>query len=232
MALEQLPVDARLVVVALEVAEARQLDQVAVARVVGGEEREVGVALLLGPTVVRDVDLAAEDRLHALLSSLLVQLDRARQRAVVGQRDRRHLELGRARGERRNAAGSVENRVLGVDVEMDEGRLGHSVEHPIAGPGPHPFAEAFALEVTRLVARGPAGPCPGSDPSHVRRGREQCHDLAPISPQLRVRNGRRHGEEPRGRAVRACRRRRRPCPGSDPRQVPLRRASKDEAGGA
>ena len=64
--LEQLPVDARLVVVALEVAEARELDQVRVAGVVGGEQRQVRVALLLGAPVVGDVDLAADDRLDAL----------------------------------------------------------------------------------------------------------------------------------------------------------------------
>ena len=69
MALEQLPVDAWLVVVALEVAERAELDQVPVARVVRGEQREVRVPLRLRPTVVDDVDLAAEDRLDPLLAS-------------------------------------------------------------------------------------------------------------------------------------------------------------------
>ena len=162
VALEQLPVDARLVVVALEVAEARELDQVAVARVVGREEREVRVALLLRAPVVGDVDLAAEDRLHALLARLLVELDRAGERAVIGERDGRHLELGRPRGERRNAAGAVEDRVLGVDVEMDEGRLGHSGEHPIAGPGPHPSRSAASRVEVDTPPRGavPAGTWP------------------------------------------------------------------------
>ena len=63
--LEQLPVDARLVVVALEVAEARELDQVRVAGVVGGQQREVRVALRLRAAVVGDVDLAPDHRLHA-----------------------------------------------------------------------------------------------------------------------------------------------------------------------
>ncbi len=62
---EELPVDARLVVVALEVAERCEADQVAVAGVVGGEQGEVGVALRLGVAVVGDVDLAADDRLDA-----------------------------------------------------------------------------------------------------------------------------------------------------------------------
>ena len=50
---------------------------------------------------------------------VLVELDRARERAVVGERDGRHLELGGARRVR-DPAGPVENRELGVDVEVDE----------------------------------------------------------------------------------------------------------------
>jgi len=76
------------------------------------------------PAVVRDVDLAADERLDAVLLRFSVQLDRAREAAVVGERDGRHLELCRTRGERRDAARPVEDRVLGVDVEVDERRLG------------------------------------------------------------------------------------------------------------
>jgi hypothetical protein len=54
-----------------------------------------------------------------------MELDGAGERAVIGERDGRHLELGSPRGERRDPARSVQDRVLGVDVEMDEGRLGH-----------------------------------------------------------------------------------------------------------
>jgi len=56
VALQELPVDARLVVVALEVTERAELDQVAVADVVLGEQRQVRVALLLRVAVVGDVD--------------------------------------------------------------------------------------------------------------------------------------------------------------------------------
>ncbi len=123
--LEQLPVDARLVVVALEVAERGQLDQVRVALVRLGEEREVRLSLLLDVPVVGDVDLAAEERLDALLAGRLEEVDRAGERAVVGEPDGRHLELGRAPGEVRDPAGPVEDRELGVDVEVDERRFGH-----------------------------------------------------------------------------------------------------------
>ncbi len=140
VALEQLPVDPRLVVVALEVAERAELDQVGVARVVGREERQVRVALLEGPAVVDDVHLAPEDRLDPLLGGGLVEVDRARHRAVVGERHRRHLELGRLPRQRRDPARPVEDRVLRVDVEVDErgghGRAiveGRSAGHPRPG---------------------------------------------------------------------------------------------------
>jgi hypothetical protein len=47
---------------------------------------------------------------------------------VVGERNRRHLELRGPRREPRNPAGSVEDRVLGVDVKVDEGRLRHGAQ--------------------------------------------------------------------------------------------------------
>ncbi len=144
--LEQLPVDARLVVVALEEAERREPDQVRVARVVRREQREVRVPLLLRSALVGDVHLAAHDRLHALLPRLAEELDRAGERAVIGECDGRHVELGSPLGERRNAARSVENRILGVDVEMDEGRLGHGVDHLNAAPGPHPSRRDLVLQ--------------------------------------------------------------------------------------
>ena len=78
------------------------------------------VALLLAGGVVADVDLAADERLDPLLLRVLVELDGAGERAVVGERDGRHLELGRAGGEVRDPAGPVEDRELGVDVEVDE----------------------------------------------------------------------------------------------------------------
>ena len=51
------------------------------------------------------------------------ELDRAGERAVVGERDGGHLELGGAGRERGDPARPVEDRVLGVDVEVDE--IGH-----------------------------------------------------------------------------------------------------------
>ncbi len=121
MPLEELPVDARLVVVALEVAERGELDEIRVALVRLGQQRQVRVPLRLCMPVVGDVDLAADDRLHAGTPGLAVELDRAGERTVVGERHGGHLEPGCLVDERWDAARTVEDRELRVNVEMDEG---------------------------------------------------------------------------------------------------------------
>ena len=84
VALEQLPVDARLVVVALEIAERGELDQVRVALVRRGEEREMRLPLLLRVPVVGDVDLAADDRLDPFVPARPCR-GRPRRRASRGR---------------------------------------------------------------------------------------------------------------------------------------------------
>ena len=122
---EQLPVDARLVVVALEVTEGRELDQVGVTGVVGSEQRQVCIALGLSAPVVGDVDLAADDGPDTVLRGLLGELDSPGEGAVVGERNRGHFELGSTSSKRGNPASPVEDAVLGVDVQVNERRLGH-----------------------------------------------------------------------------------------------------------
>ena len=67
-----------------------------------------------------------------LLAGLVV-LDRAVHHAVVGEAERRLPERRRALGERVDPARAVEQRVLGVDVEVD-GR--HGVHEYRVGTGP------------------------------------------------------------------------------------------------
>ncbi len=128
--LEQRVVDARLVVVALEVAERAELDQVVVARGRLGQQREVvPVALrrvLARAAVVDEVDLAAEQRLDPRLAGDAVELDRAGHRAVIGDPDRGHAELHRTLDELRDTAGAVQDRILGMDVQMGVTRHGRS----------------------------------------------------------------------------------------------------------
>jgi hypothetical protein len=85
----------------------------------------VRVALPLRSAVLGDVDLAADQRLDAVLAGLADELDRAGERTVVGERDGGHLELGRPLRERGDPACPVEDRVLGMDVQVDEAGVSH-----------------------------------------------------------------------------------------------------------
>ena len=120
MALQELPVDTRAVVVALQVSEGAQLDQVAVTLVRCGEQRQVRVTLVLLPAVVDDVYLTTDQRLDPLVLGRAVQVDRTRERPVIGERDSGHLAARRLLRERRDAARPVQDRELGVNVEVDE----------------------------------------------------------------------------------------------------------------
>jgi hypothetical protein len=123
VARDDVEVDGRLAAVQpVEEAGARELDEVAVALVGGGQQREVVVlvAAALG-LVVDEVDLTAEDRLDAVLAGGLEVLDRAVHDAVVGQAQRGLAEVSRAFGQRVDLACTVEQRVLGVDVQMGAG---------------------------------------------------------------------------------------------------------------
>jgi hypothetical protein len=163
-------VDARLVVVPLEVPEARQLDQVRIALVVLREKGQVGVALLLRVPVVGDVDLTADDRLDALGPGSLDEVDGACEGAVVGERHRRHLELRRALRRGRDPARSVEDRVLGVDVEVDErDGLGHGDAMLLGGPdGTLKRENAPISGPSRRVRAAPEQPIPFGKDRHQR----------------------------------------------------------------
>ncbi len=153
MALEQLPVHARLVVVTLEVGGRRELDEVPVALRGLGKDGQVVVeplpALPLAAGVVDTapphraletglrghVGLGADDRRYATLPALLVELEDAVHVAVIGDRQRGLAVRHRGGNQISDPRRPVEHRVLGVGVQMDErratvccapGRLDHS----------------------------------------------------------------------------------------------------------
>ena len=119
---EQIEVDPRLVVVPLEEALGDQRGQVLVADVAGGEQRDVGLVAdrPVEAPARRDVRLAADDRREALLLRGIVELDRAEHHAVVGQRNPRRAFVRRLATECVDATRAVEQRVLGMHVQMDE----------------------------------------------------------------------------------------------------------------
>ena len=122
---EVLAVDARLVVVAVDVRVRDEPTQVQVAGPVLREQDQVerlgvGLALLVGHRAPRDVRLHADDRLDVPGAAGLVERDRAVQRAVVGQRERIEALLGRRIDQLGDPAEAVEQAEFGVDVEVGE----------------------------------------------------------------------------------------------------------------
>ena len=79
-----------------------------------------GVPLFVPPVAGRHVDFAAENRVDAALARLIVKDDRREHVAVLGDGERRHLQLDRAVEQLLDAAGAVEQRVLRVQVKVDE----------------------------------------------------------------------------------------------------------------
>ncbi len=75
---------------------------------------------LVEPAALRDVDLAAENRLQSAVARVIVEDDRREHVAVLGDGERRHLQLDRLVEQLVDAAGAVEQRELGVQMKMDE----------------------------------------------------------------------------------------------------------------
>ena len=128
--LEQFAVDAGAVVEAFEVGAGGELDQVAPALVVLGEEDEVvsgfggAAGFAVEAATGREVGLHAEQGLDAGGAGGLVEIDCAVEVAVVGDREGLLSELAGAFDEGVDASESVEFAVLGVGVEVSEhGRL-------------------------------------------------------------------------------------------------------------
>ncbi len=110
---EQRFVDARFVVVALEVRQAGKLNQVAIAFDVLDEQDQVmriaiGPAFLLVAGTGGDVDLLADDGVDPGGFCLQVEIDGAVEHAVVGERDCRHPGFGRQADHLGDAAGPVQ----------------------------------------------------------------------------------------------------------------------------
>ena len=84
------------------------------------------VALLLRVPVVGDVDLAADDRLDARRPCAALKSSTAPAIEPWSVSETAGISSSAARADEvRDPAGPVEDRVLGVDVEVDEGRFGH-----------------------------------------------------------------------------------------------------------
>jgi hypothetical protein len=127
---QQVEIDARLVVEALEVGLRDEVDQVAVPGLVHGDQQQVADrvearVVALAPFLVEarpggDVDLTADDRLDVVTTRGLVELDCSEEVAVVRHAHGRHAERLGPREERVDLDGPVQQRVLRVQVQMYE----------------------------------------------------------------------------------------------------------------
>ena len=104
-----------------------------VARAVGRQQHQVvgglaGPAAAGKPAPVRNVHLATDDRLDAALAGLVVKHDGREQVAVLRYGHRRHLQARGLVQQLPDAARAVQQRVLRVQMEMDElGVHSHSI---------------------------------------------------------------------------------------------------------
>ena len=77
--------------------------------------------------LLRNVDFAADHRMHAVALGGVVELDRAEQVAVIGHGDGRHLLLDRGLHELVDVAGPIEQRIIGVAMQVDERIFRHGL---------------------------------------------------------------------------------------------------------
>ncbi len=125
---QKLFVDARLIIIALEVRVGNKLDQVFVACFIFGEEDKMMVNVataaagrfLFQAAAGSDVDFAAHNGLDPLVARGLVKVDRTIKDPVIGEGDGGKFQFVRLVHQLVEAAGAVEQRVLAVQMKMDE----------------------------------------------------------------------------------------------------------------
>jgi hypothetical protein len=168
---QKLVVHARLVVEALAVARGHELEQVLVAAQVLGQQHEVKArlalrrSLLLEARAVGHVDLAAQDGFEPILLGREVEVERAVHVAVVGDGAGGHAVVDGAGAEVADADRPVEERILGVAVQMDESGHGGplqnwmswAVTRPVPGQATSSRGGGKPLSVVWNGALHPAG---------------------------------------------------------------------------
>ena len=123
-------VDPGRIMKAVEMRGGEQLHQVAIAGLILRQQSEMisGVAPRPGPIFVRsgrNICLATNDRFDSRLRRFLIKFDRAKKIPVIGDRHRRHLEFRRFLHQFLHPHRAVEQRILGVQMQMNEGVAGH-----------------------------------------------------------------------------------------------------------
>ncbi len=125
---QQVQIDARLVVEPVQVGGRNQLDEVAVALLVFAQQHQVVVGAVGARLVplARDIHLAADDGMHAGLPGGVIEFHRAEEVAVIGHGHRRHLLLDGELHQLIDIARPIQQRIVGVAMQVDEGHLSFS----------------------------------------------------------------------------------------------------------
>ncbi len=121
---QQVGIDARLIVEALQVGGGHQLDEIAIPFLVFAEQHQVVVAIGIAARLVsllRNVHLAADYGMNAGGLGGVIELHRSEEIPVIGHRHGGHLLFDHDLHQLVDIASAVKQRVVGVAVQMDEG---------------------------------------------------------------------------------------------------------------
>ena len=143
---QEVAVDARVVVEALQLGGGGDFQQIAVAPIVARQQQQMrGPAVQRRVAVAhaarRQVGLHADDRMDAFGPAGAVEVDRAEHRPVIADGQRAHAQFGGARHQIVDATQPVQQRKLAVDVKMHKVFAGHKAPEcasraPVYHPGP------------------------------------------------------------------------------------------------
>ena len=128
---QQLPVDPRPVMKSVEMRGRNQFHEIAIAGFIARKQREVICRLTQRnrPVFVRarrDVCFATDDRFHPGILRFLIKFDRAEKISVIGHRHRRHLEFLGAFHQLFHPNRTIEQRIFGMEMKMNERIAGHA----------------------------------------------------------------------------------------------------------
>src|SRR5947207_3824315 len=109
-----------------------KLDKIPVTGLVFGQQHEMMVnvpaaagGLLVETAAGSDIDFAADNRFDALVTGGLIEINRAVKHAVVGNRERGEFEFMGLFHQPVETTGPIEQRIFGVQMEMDKIRVRH-----------------------------------------------------------------------------------------------------------
>ena len=123
---KKLLIDARLIIISLDVGEGYELNQIAIAAFIFCKQNQMIVsrAVYLGtllPLTRGKVDLTTDDGMNALRLGLLIKCNSSIHNTVIGHGDRIHAEFLRPTYKLFNAACTIQQAVLCMYMQMRKG---------------------------------------------------------------------------------------------------------------